>query len=55
MNQKVIEGYAFYTTAGELADSTASSPEVSPSPATPISALSVASFSAGVMTYNFGC
>jgi len=55
MNQSLIDGYAKYATVEELASSTASSPEISPTPATPISTLSVASFVGGVTTYNIGC
>ncbi|WP_181015916.1 hypothetical protein [Microbacterium sp. BH-3-3-3] len=55
MNHKIIEGYARYVSADEVMTSTASAPEVSPTPATPISTLSFASFVGGVTTYNFGC
>lgn len=51
----MIEGYSRYTSADELMTSTASAPEVSPTPATPISALSFASFVGGATTYNLGC
>jgi hypothetical protein len=55
VNHKIIEGYAHYTSADELMTSTASAPEVSPTPATPISTLSFASFVGGATTYTIGC
>lgn len=55
MNQSLIEGYARYATADDVAASNASTPEVSPTPATPVSTLAVASFVGGATTYNIGC
>ena len=55
MNEKLIQGYAHFTTPQELSASAAHSAAVSPSTATPISGLSVASFLSGVLTYRNAC
>ena len=55
MKESLINGYSHFATPQEVSASAANAGAVSPSTATPISALSVASFLSGVLTYRNGC
>ncbi|MEJ9078278.1 hypothetical protein SAMN04488550_4453 [Gordonia malaquae] len=57
MNEKLIAGYQTFVSTDEFAGAAASvdTPAISPTPATPISTLSVASFTSGATTYTIGC